>query len=137
MRSGATCCASAQWLSPCARWRPCTRPGGRPARSRRRRCAMTDPGTVVLAARAVRRSFHEGASTLEVLTGVEFAVQRGERVAIIGASGSGKTTLLQILGGLDRPDGGVVEITGRDIHGLSERERGTLRNRSIGFVYQF
>jgi lipoprotein-releasing system ATP-binding protein len=98
---------------------------------------MTEPGTVVLAARAVRRSFHEGASTLEVLTGVDLAVQRAERVAIIGASGSGKTTLLQILGGLDRPDSGKVEIAGRDIHSLSERERGTLRNYSIGFVYQF
>ena len=98
---------------------------------------MTDPGATVLVARAVRRSFREGASVLEVLAGVEFVVHRGERVAIIGASGSGKTTLLQILGGLDRPDGGAVEITGHDIHGLSERERGTLRNRSIGFVYQF
>jgi lipoprotein-releasing system ATP-binding protein len=98
---------------------------------------MTEPGTPVLAARAVHRGFREGASTLEVLTGVDFSVQRGERVAIIGASGSGKTTLLQILGGLDRPDGGVVEISGRDIHRLSERERGTLRNHSIGFVYQF
>jgi lipoprotein-releasing system ATP-binding protein len=98
---------------------------------------MTEPAPAVLTARAVRRSFREGASTLEVLTGVDFQVRRGERVAIIGASGSGKTTLLQILGGLDRPDGGVVEITGRDIHGLSERERGTLRNHSIGFVYQF
>jgi lipoprotein-releasing system ATP-binding protein len=98
---------------------------------------MTEPAAAVLAARAVCRSFHEGASTLEVLTGVDFTVQRAERVAIIGASGSGKTTLLQILGGLDRPDGGVVEITGRDIHGLSERARGMLRNHSIGFVYQF
>jgi lipoprotein-releasing system ATP-binding protein len=98
---------------------------------------MTDPGATVLLARALRRSFREGASVLEVLTDIEFVVHRGERVAIIGASGSGKTTLLQILGGLDRPDGGTVEITGADIHGLSERERGTLRNRSIGFVYQF
>src|SRR5271170_4096564 len=110
MRSGATCCASARWPSPCARSRPSTRPGGRPAHSRRRHCVMTEPGTTVLAARAVRRSFHEGASTLEVLTGVDLAVQRAERVAIIGASGSGKTTLLQILGGLDRPDSGKVEI---------------------------
>ncbi len=98
---------------------------------------MTEPAPAVLIARAVRRSFREGTSVLEVLTGVEFTVHRGERVAIIGASGSGKTTLLQILGGLDRPDGGTVEVTGQDIHGLSERERGTLRNRSIGFVYQF
>jgi lipoprotein-releasing system ATP-binding protein len=92
---------------------------------------------VVLAARAVRRSFREGSATLEVLSGAELSVARGERLAIIGASGSGKTTLLQILGGLDQPNAGVVEIEGRDIHSLSERERGALRNRAIGFVYQF
>jgi lipoprotein-releasing system ATP-binding protein len=92
---------------------------------------------VVLRARGVRRSFFEGASTLEVLTGVELSVAAGERIAIIGASGSGKTTLLQILGGLDRPNAGVVEVTGEDIHALSESERGALRNRALGFVYQF
>jgi lipoprotein-releasing system ATP-binding protein len=91
----------------------------------------------VLSARAVCRSFREGSSTLDVLVRVQLQVARGERLAIIGASGSGKTTLLQILGGLDRPDSGVVEIAGRDIHALSELERSTLRNRSIGFVYQF
>jgi lipoprotein-releasing system ATP-binding protein len=98
---------------------------------------MTEDSVTVLAARAVRRSFREGSSTLEVLAGVELEVKRGERLAIIGASGSGKTTLLQILGGLDRPDAGQVEVGGRDIHALTERERGALRNRSIGFVYQF
>jgi lipoprotein-releasing system ATP-binding protein len=92
---------------------------------------------VVLAARAVRRSFREGSATLEVLSGADLTVAHGERVAIIGASGSGKTTLLQILGGLDRPTAGVVEIEGHDIHALGERERGALRNRAIGFVYQF
>jgi lipoprotein-releasing system ATP-binding protein len=98
---------------------------------------MTDGQAPVLAARGVCRSFHEGSTTLEVLTGVELEVARGERLAIIGASGSGKTTLLQILGGLDRPNAGVVEVAGRDIHALSERERSQLRNRTIGFVYQF
>jgi lipoprotein-releasing system ATP-binding protein len=98
---------------------------------------MTEEGVTVLSARGVRRSFREGSSTLEVLSGVELEVKRGERLAIIGASGSGKTTLLQILGGLDRPDAGRVEVDGRDIHALTERERGVLRNRSIGFVYQF
>jgi lipoprotein-releasing system ATP-binding protein len=92
---------------------------------------------LVLSARGVWRSFHEGSSTLDVLTGVELSVARGERLAIIGASGSGKTTLLQILGGLDRPDAGVVEVAGRNIHALAERERSSLRNRTIGFVYQF
>ena len=92
---------------------------------------------VVLAAHAVRRSFREGSATLEVLSGADLSVAQGERLAIIGASGSGKTTLLQILGGLDQPSAGVVEIEGRDIHSLGERERGALRNRAIGFVYQF
>jgi lipoprotein-releasing system ATP-binding protein len=98
---------------------------------------MTEISAAVLSARGVRRSFREGSTTLEVLAGVELEVTRGERLAIIGASGSGKTTLLQILGGLDRPDAGAVEIDGRNLHALSERERGALRNRNIGFVYQF
>jgi lipoprotein-releasing system ATP-binding protein len=93
--------------------------------------------TPVLAARGVGRSFHEGSSTLEVLNDVQLSVMRGERLAVIGASGSGKTTLLQILGGLDRPDRGVVEVVGQDVHALSESARGALRNRHIGFVYQF
>ena len=98
---------------------------------------MSEGNDAVLRARGVWRSFREGATTLEVLTGVELVVARGERLAIIGASGSGKTTLLQILGGLDRPNAGVVEVAGRDIHALSESERSALRNHTIGFVYQF
>ena len=104
---------------------------------------MTDAGSVsesapvVLAARAVSRRFHEGSTTLEVLRELDLTVRRGERLGIIGASGSGKTTLLQILGGLDRPDAGSVAVAGRDLHALSERERGSLRNHAIGFVYQF
>jgi len=94
-------------------------------------------GTSVLSARGVFRRFHEGTTTLEVLRGLELDVLAGERLAIIGASGSGKTTLLQILGGLDRPDAGRVEVDGRDLHALSEAERGAVRNRTIGFVYQF
>jgi lipoprotein-releasing system ATP-binding protein len=97
----------------------------------------TAMSTVVLAAQGVTRTFHEGVSTLEVLRGLDLQVHAGERLGIIGASGSGKTTLLQILGGLDRPDGGTVSIDGRDLHSLSEPERGRLRNRTIGFVYQF
>jgi lipoprotein-releasing system ATP-binding protein len=94
-------------------------------------------GGVVLRASGVVRRFHEGSTTLEVLTGLDLDVRAGERLGIIGASGSGKTTLLQILGGLDRPDAGRVEIDGRDLHALAETERGALRNRTIGFVYQF
>ena len=106
---------------------------------------MTDPArpdavpaaVPVLEAEGVVRDFREGASTLRVLDGLVLRVARGERIAIVGASGSGKTTLLQILGGLDRPSAGTVRIEGRDIHALGERERGALRNRTMGFVYQF
>ncbi len=91
----------------------------------------------VLEARAVCKSFRQGPVELPVLTGASLRVAAGERVAIVGASGSGKTTLLQILGGLDRPTSGEVLVAGRDIHALSESERGMLRNRALGFVYQF
>jgi lipoprotein-releasing system ATP-binding protein len=91
----------------------------------------------VLEAREVHKSFRQGPVLLRVLQGVRLSVAAGERLAIVGASGSGKTTLLQILGGLDRPSGGEVLVAGRDIHALSESERGTLRNRALGFVYQF
>ena len=91
----------------------------------------------VLEARGVHKSFRQGPVLLPVLQGVALTVSAGERVAIVGASGSGKTTLLQILGGLDRPTAGEVLIAGRDIHSLAESERGTLRNRALGFVYQF
>ena len=91
----------------------------------------------VLQAQGVVRRFQQGATQLEVLSDVQLALQPAERVAVIGASGSGKTTLLQILGGLDQPDAGRVLIDGRDIHALGERERGLLRNRTMGFVYQF
>jgi lipoprotein-releasing system ATP-binding protein len=91
----------------------------------------------VLEARNVHKSFRQGPVTLEVLQGVAMSVAVGERIAIVGASGSGKTTLLQILGGLDRPTTGHVLVDGKDIHQQSEQERGALRNRALGFVYQF
>jgi lipoprotein-releasing system ATP-binding protein len=95
---------------------------------------MTDS---VLNAIDVHKSFRQGPVTLEVLQGIALRIDAGERLAIIGASGSGKTTLLQILGGLDHPTSGRVMIDGRDIHALSETDRGTLRNHALGFVYQF
>ena len=91
----------------------------------------------VLECRNVARRFREGESTLEVLKGVDLVVQPSERVAIIGASGSGKSTLLQILGGLDDPNDGTVLVGGEPMHGKSEKAKGDLRNRFVGFVYQF
>jgi len=91
----------------------------------------------VLECRNVVRRFREGRSTLEVLKGVSLMVGGAERIAIVGASGSGKTTLLQIMGGLDDPDEGQVFINGEPMHGISQVAKGELRNRYIGFVYQF
>lgn len=91
----------------------------------------------VLICRAVVRQFREGNSTLEVLSGVDLKVAPAERLAIIGTSGSGKTTLLQIMGGLDEPTSGEVIVGGQSIAHTSEVEKGELRNRFIGFVYQF
>jgi lipoprotein-releasing system ATP-binding protein len=83
------------------------------------------------------REFTEGVTTLQVLRGVNLAVQPAERVAIIGTSGSGKTTLLQIMGGLDEPSEGGVLVNGAAMHGTTETAKGELRNRYIGFIYQF
>lgn len=94
-------------------------------------------GRTVLECRDVVRRFREGTSTLEVLRGVNFVVNAAERVAIIGSSGSGKTTLLQIMGGLDEPNEGEVLVDGKTMQRSSEASKGELRNRYIGFVYQF
>ncbi len=98
---------------------------------------MTDQNRPVLQCRGVTRRFREGGSVLEVLSKIDLVVQAAERVAIIGISGSGKTTLLQILGGLDDPDEGEVIVDGKPMHGGNESSKGELRNRYIGFVYQF
>jgi len=95
------------------------------------------PDTPVLACTGLRKDFRQGPVTLTVLSGVDFSVAPGERVAIVGASGSGKTTLLQLLGGLDDPTAGEVWIDGREVSRLDETARGRLRNRAVGFVYQF
>jgi lipoprotein-releasing system ATP-binding protein len=94
-------------------------------------------GNPVLSCDGLVKCFDEGTGTLEVLKGVDMAVMPGERVAIIGASGAGKTTLLQLLGGLDTPTAGSVMVFGKDLAGLNGTERGKLRNRALGFVYQF
>ena len=91
----------------------------------------------VLECRGIKRRFREGDSTLEVLKGVDLEVRAAERVAVIGVSGSGKTTLLQIMGGLDDPNEGEVFVNGQAMHGGKEVSKGELRNRYIGFVYQF
>ena len=91
----------------------------------------------VLECRKVLRHFSEGDSVLEVLRGVDMRIAPAECVAIVGVSGSGKSTLLQILGGLDDPDGGEVLVHGQPMHTAGEAEKGSLRNRYIGFVYQF
>ncbi len=91
----------------------------------------------VLRTERVAKTYHEGDLRTEVLHDVNLSVGRGETVAIIGASGSGKSTLLHILGGLDTPTAGEVIVEGQTMSKLSDRARGELRNRSLGFVYQF
>ncbi|HOV57679.1 MAG TPA: lipoprotein-releasing ABC transporter ATP-binding protein LolD [Rhodanobacteraceae bacterium] len=96
---------------------------------------MNDP--IVLRARGVAKVYAEGNLRTEVLQSVDFALRRGETLAIVGASGSGKSTLLHILGGLDTPSAGEVEVAGQRMSALSDAARGRLRNRALGFIYQF
>lgn len=91
----------------------------------------------VLICQQVSKSYRQGALAVDVLRNVNFQILSRERVAIVGASGSGKSTLLNILGGLDVPDAGEVSVAGERLSYLSADERGRLRNRSLGFVYQF
>lgn len=98
---------------------------------------MPNSNAVVLEGVDLVKEFVQGGVTLQVLRGASIAVRAGERIAIVGASGSGKTTLLQLLGGLDLPTRGTVGIAGSAMNRLSDAERGRLRNRAVGFVYQF
>ncbi|MEF8793155.1 lipoprotein-releasing ABC transporter ATP-binding protein LolD [Thiohalorhabdus sp.] len=91
----------------------------------------------VLEASDLGRRFWDGARQIQVLDAVTFGVAEGEALAVTGSSGSGKSTLLHLLGGLDRPSEGRVLVGGNDIHHLSEKAGGELRNRELGFVYQF
>ena len=91
----------------------------------------------VLSCTNLVKEFSEAGKSLRVLCGANLNVRKGERLAIIGESGAGKTTLLQLLGGLDLPTSGQVLVQGQDIAKLDETERGLMRNRSLGFVYQF
>ena len=91
----------------------------------------------VLQATALTKRFTEGRLDVTVLQGVDLTVRKGETVALVGASGSGKSTLLHLLGGLDAPSSGSVQLMGRTLSGLSAAQQGELRNRHLGFVYQF
>jgi lipoprotein-releasing system ATP-binding protein len=98
---------------------------------------MMNSDDIVLEGEDLAKDFVQGGVTLQVLRGASIRVRAGERIAIVGASGSGKTTLLQLLGGLDLPTRGTVGIAGSAMNRLSDTERGLLRNRAVGFVYQF
>lgn len=97
----------------------------------------TAAGSVVLRAQGLTKRYHEGRIDLTVLQGVDIAVHAGETLAIVGASGSGKSTLLHLLGGLDAPTGGGVQLCGQEFARLDAAAQGALRNRHLGFVYQF
>ncbi len=96
---------------------------------------MTD--NIVISARSVCKSFHDGSRTLQILQQVDLTVQSGEQVVILGRSGSGKSTLLHILGGLLHLDEGEVYVAGKEMSRASVRTQGRIRNESMGFVYQF
>lgn len=91
----------------------------------------------VLVCRDVAKNYSQGPQLVEVLKKVDFSVEPGAHIAIVGASGSGKSTLLNVLGGLDKPDRGTVEILGNPFSTLSDNARGRVRNSALGFVYQF
>lgn len=97
---------------------------------------MSEPEIVLSSQKLVKR-FREGKNAVQVLNGVDCEIRRGERLSIIGASGSGKSTLLHLLGGLDAPTEGSVNLLGKNFSAMPEAARGRLRNRALGFVYQF
>ncbi|KQU71105.1 MULTISPECIES: lipoprotein-releasing ABC transporter ATP-binding protein LolD [unclassified Rhizobacter] len=98
---------------------------------------MSDPRELVIDAQALHKRFSEGGLDVHVLQGVALHVHAGETVAVVGASGSGKSTLLHLMGGLEAPNSGAVQLKGRDFSHMSATEQGAWRNRHLGFVYQF
>jgi lipoprotein-releasing system ATP-binding protein len=98
---------------------------------------MNNPANTVLKVRGLTKRFHEGRIDLTVLHGVDLDVHAGETLAIVGSSGSGKSTLLHLMGGLDAPTAGSVELLGQDIAQVDAAAQGRLRNQHLGFVYQF
>lgn len=91
----------------------------------------------VICCRKLTKIYIEGKLRVPILHDVDFSLLQGERLAIVGSSGAGKSTFLQLLGGLDKPTSGTIEVVGKDITRLNEYEKGLLRNQCIGFVYQF
>jgi lipoprotein-releasing system ATP-binding protein len=98
---------------------------------------MSAINQTILSCTGLGKRFTQGQDSLTVLDNINFTVSKAERVAIVGVSGSGKSTLLHLLGGLDTPTSGSVTLQGQELNSLSESARGDLRNRSLGFVYQF
>lgn len=92
---------------------------------------------LLLETKNLSKHFSEGELRVDVLKGIDFSINKNESVAIIGASGSGKSTLLHLLGGLDMPDHGEIVINGEDISQLNDEQRGEMRNKHLGFIYQF
>lgn len=98
---------------------------------------MSDMVGLVIEAKSLSKIYGSGISAVRVLEAIDLSVTHGETLSIIGASGSGKSTLLHLLGGLDAPSAGEVRLLGNSLTSMSDAERGRMRNRSMGFVYQF
>ena len=98
---------------------------------------MTDTKEVVIRCSQVNKSYSQGSAQISVLRDINLSVSSGDEIAIVGISGSGKTTLLNLLGGLDLPSSGIISVAGKNLNEISESDRGFLRNKYLGFVFQF